>query len=262
MLKKKIKSLLTKIFIGTIIIFSFIGITPRKAYATIKPFELNSKSIVYYEDGEIEPFELNEKSVIYYEKENSKSIKKQGKVTIVLDSGHDYNKTDGKYTNGIDSGAIAYDGTQEANINERLSKEIKLELEKQGIDVILTKKFSNTKTTLGERIKIGNQENVDGYISIHNNSNKNRKIVGTEVFYNKYGQPIAKEICQPLAEHLKTKNRGEKISPYYINKINKPAALVEVGFITNPKECEKVDNPSTARVIAKGIINWVNNSFK
>lgn len=231
MLRKKIEKIVKIAIVGGLLIISIIGSTAQSVSAAIKPFELKENSINYH----------------------------QKQYTIVLDSGHDYNDKDYVYKEGLDTGAIGAGGLQESNINERIAKTIKKELESKGVKVILTKDKVNVRTSLGERIRKGNNtKNADAYVSIHNNANKDRKIVGTEVFYNKYGQPLAKEICKPLADQLNTENRGVKESPYYINNIEKPAVLLECGFITNKEEMEKVDKPETGKNIANSIFRYLN----
>ena len=63
-----------------------------------------------------------------------------------------------------------------------MSRRIKKELEKNGIDVIMTRD-SDKFISLGGRTKIANKNNADLFVSIHANANRRRWIRGFEVYY-------------------------------------------------------------------------------
>ena len=90
---------------------------------------------------------------------------------IVIDPGH----------GGKDPGAIGRTGLYEKTVVLDVSKRIRKELEKKGIDVIMTRD-SDEFITLGKRARIANENKADLFVSIHANANKKRWIRGFEVY--------------------------------------------------------------------------------
>lgn len=58
------------------------------------------------------------------------------------------------------------------------------------------------------------------------------------------------------------KDGGVREAPFWVLVgAQMPAVLVEIGYITNPKEAERLFNPFYQKTLAKGIFNGVNNYF-
>ena len=92
--------------------------------------------------------------------------------TIVVDPGH----------GGKDPGAISVSGLEEKDLNLKVSKYLKDELEQRGFKVILTR-FTDKYLTLQERVNVAKQNNADLFISIHANSSRSRSLKGLEVYH-------------------------------------------------------------------------------
>lgn len=92
--------------------------------------------------------------------------------TVVVDPGH----------GGKDPGAISIHGIKEKDINLKIAKLLKKELEARGVKVYLTRS-QDVFLTLQRRVEIAKEKNADLFISIHSNSNRSRKINGVEVYY-------------------------------------------------------------------------------
>ena len=91
---------------------------------------------------------------------------------IVLDPGH----------GGKDPGAIGRTGLYEKDIVLDVTMKVKDELERKGIDVIMTRD-SDRFIPLNERAEIANKNRADLFVSIHTNANRRRWIRGFEVYY-------------------------------------------------------------------------------
>ena len=101
-----------------------------------------------------------------------KPSEKQFQVTkIVLDAGH----------GGKDPGAISRSGVREKNIVLDVARRVKTELERQGIDVVMTRN-SDIFVPLEMRASIANRSNADFFISIHANASKAKWTRGFEVY--------------------------------------------------------------------------------
>lgn len=91
---------------------------------------------------------------------------------VVVDAGH----------GGRDPGAVGRTGLREKDVNLDLAKRLAGILERQGIEVVMTRKVDKF-ISLQERVEIANRVNADFFISIHSNSARSRKLNGFEVYY-------------------------------------------------------------------------------
>ena len=106
-------------------------------------------------------------------KETKKITKKRYIIKkVIIDPGH----------GGKDPGAVSRTGLYEKNVVLDVSKRIKKELEKNGMDVVMTRD-SDKFITLSRRAKIANDNDADLFVSIHANANRARWIRGFEVYY-------------------------------------------------------------------------------
>ncbi len=78
----------------------------------------------------------------------------------------------------------------------------------------------------------------------------------------------SKRLAQILAKNISrvmdSPNRGAKGAPFYVLKwTNVPSVLIEIGFISNPKEAEKLADPiyrdRIARAIFEGLMDYFSN---
>ena len=97
--------------------------------------------------------------------------KKPGKTLIVLDPGH----------GAQDTGALGKEGTVEKDLVLDLCLRMKDALEKENIDVLLTRN-SDVLVPLRERAAFANFNNADLFISIHFNSSPLKSVRGSESY--------------------------------------------------------------------------------
>lgn len=188
------------------------------------------------------------------------SSKTYVKNLVVLDAGH----------GGTDPGAIGTLNGQdvmEKTLTLQITNKVRTILEDAGYTVSMTR-TGDTLPSLVERPTQANNENAAVFVSIHINSAEATEAHGTEVYYaesnndSDYGttsQKLAKNILTRMLYYMNSTNRGVKSAEHAVTKrCNMPAALAEVGFISNPQE---VYNMSTdeyqskaAQGIAEGII--------
>lgn len=104
------------------------------------------------------------------------------KYKIVLDAGHSESTWETIHGKGV-----VYDGGkvfEEHWFNATVVKYAKELAEQVGIDVVLTQPlFSENEVSLGSRVNIARNENVDLLISFHADANGNRNAKGHWVFY-------------------------------------------------------------------------------
>ena len=186
-----------------------------------------------------------------------------GKV-IVIDPGHGYGKVVGK----LDPGAIG--NVTEQSVNLAVSKILEQKLTAMGATVVRLKtesEFILTET----RPTVARSYGADMFISLHCNSGTNEQAHGVEVYYfTPFSQPLAKYINDNLVSYYDNKvyadgtnsNRGDKYSYYWVTlQQDFPSVLVEMGFITNERECMVMANPTHQDSIAQSIADGVKAYF-
>jgi N-acetylmuramoyl-L-alanine amidase len=103
----------------------------------------------------------------------------------------------------------------------------------------------NNTSSLAERVRLANSWPADYFISIHCNANDNPAINGTECYvYQNYTQSyyLAERILPAIVSRLGTKNNGVRLNPslYVLRRTNMPSVLVELAYITNPDDAQKL----------------------
>jgi N-acetylmuramoyl-L-alanine amidase len=188
-----------------------------------------------------------------------------GKVrTIVIDAGH----------GGYDPGAHGPRGTLEKDVCLDIALKLRHDLNARDpqLRVVMTRD-SDTFISLQERTVLANEAKGDLFVSIHNNASPAQSTHGTQVFFfdsqssDKAAEDLtmrengevnqldvlmtdlaksivrdqsiqfAKGIQNALGIELNLKHRDISYAPFYVlARTQMPAILVEVAFITNPRE--------------------------
>lgn len=184
-----------------------------------------------------------------------------GGKTIVIDPGH----------GGSDPGAISYSRKyRESDLNLSVGLKLERELKARGYNVIMTRR-TDVYPTLSARAEIANRANADGFISIHFNA-ASPAATGLETFYTPQASSSAKSyndrvfaesIQKEMISTLGGRDRGVKQANYTVISSTKTyAALVELGFITNPSDEARLGSDSYHELSAKALANGVDNFFK
>lgn len=186
-----------------------------------------------------------------------------GKV-IVIDPGHGYGKTASK----LDPGAIGY--ATEQSVNLAVSEELERILTEMGATVVRLKTESEFILT-NTRPTVARAYGADMFLSLHCNSVLNEQAHGVEVYYfTPFSQPLAKSINDNLAAYYDNQvyadgtqsSRGDKYSYYWVTlQQDFPSVLVEMGFVTNERECMVMADPSHQTEIARSIAEGVKAYF-
>ncbi len=178
------------------------------------------------------------------------------KIVICLDAGH----------GGKDAGSVASNGKRyEKDDNLKIVLAIQKELEKQDIKVVLTRNKDESVSLL-KRCQIANLRRADLFVSVHRNSSKSGD--GVEIWISQEKDKISEKLANTILNQLqKTQiqtNRGvksgtseNKQGDYFVNRNTKmPSCLIELGFISNNKDNQLLDEnlEQYAEAIAKGIL--------
>jgi len=180
---------------------------------------------------------------------------------IVLDAGH----------GGIDPGA-SKNGIKEKDLNFTILNTYTKDIfALSDIKVYFTRE-TDVKIDLYERAAFASKINADMFISLHMNANNSSSVKGTEVFYSAENNNtsvtgfnsalLAKTLANNISAEISTKNRGASKSDFVVVKYNTvPAVLIELGYMTNSSELEKLKNSGYQQKTAEAIYNTVSDLF-
>lgn len=181
---------------------------------------------------------------------------------ITLDPGH----------GGSDPGAIGASGLKEKQITLEISMRVKDLLEKEGAKVFMTRTTdkdvyapnASDRAELQARVNVAEKHNSDLFLSLHINSSVNKSVGGFSSYYypkTDNDLKIAKAIQDKFAKNFGVDNLGVRQANFYVVKrCSMPATLLEMCFISNPKEEKLMKSKwfqkKTARLIVEGVKNY------
>ncbi|MBW3111900.1 SH3 domain-containing protein [Bacillus sp. MCCB 382] len=175
----------------------------------------------------------------------------QDKV-IVIDPGH----------GGRDSGTTGASGTLEKLLTMKTGELLAEKLKSAGAKVIMTRK-TDEYLSLPSRVSLSHYYQADAFISIHFDSIMDSSIAGhTTYYYHNQQKELADDIHGSLSDRLPTLDRGVRIGDYHvIRENNRPAVLLELGFLSNPTEEANVNTQYFQDLAATAIYHGLGDYF-
>lgn len=177
---------------------------------------------------------------------------------VVIDAGH----------GGSDGGTVGGD-IIEKDINLSVALKLNEILANNNIEVILTRS-TDEDMSLAQRISVANASNADFFISLHcNYYEDDAQIAGLECYYSSPDATESKMYAESIIDAVSLsddiKVRDAKSENYYVlRNTQMPAVLVEMGFLSNYSECQKLLNndyqETLSQKIAEGILQELDNS--
>ena len=185
-----------------------------------------------------------------------------GKI-IVLDPGH----------GGSDAGAIGPTGVTEKSVSLAVSLKAQKLLTADGYEVIMTRTTDVDVAAPGVPDSTELQARVDKappnanlFISVHCNAFSNGSAHGVETYHAPTavkGARLARLLNEELIKLGGLDNRGVKAARFYVMTHSQcPASLIELGFITNPREEKLLASNDYQQKLAQAIANAVNRYFQ
>lgn len=189
--------------------------------------------------------------------------------TVLIDPGH----------GGPDPGAVGRSGVKESDIVLSIANRLRSLLNRAGVEVIMTRVDDTDlaggdagslpavrkRRDLLERARIAAAAEPDLTVSIHANSFPEPIWSGAQTFYRdgcSEGRLLALAIQDSLVRDLGPNPRKAKSADLYIlNSLDPPVALVEVGFLSNPREemllATEEYQQRVAEAIFAGIVSYL-----
>ncbi|MDY4575531.1 MAG: N-acetylmuramoyl-L-alanine amidase [Intestinibacter sp.] len=161
----------------------------------------------------------------------------------------------------------------EYELNLQASKILKQYLEDMGFKVIMTRETNDVNITNSERAIFANENNADLVIRIHADGSEDSSVNGASLHIpasnGKYTAKIyeesnkcAKIIFSDMKEAgFKVNNIYERSDLTGFNWSEVPAVLVEMGFMSNPEEDEKMAEKSYQEKMMKAVAEATQTYF-
>ena len=170
-------------------------------------------------------------------------------IDVIIDAGH-----------GLpDGGAVANDGTTEADLNLAIAIMLNDLLEQNGLKCVMTRStcdsiysegnniHSKKISDIRNRVKISKEHPEALLVSIHMNTYPSEDVYGAQVFYNKnsdFSKSVASEIQNAVNLNFQKENsKSIKQIPgnvYLFNHVPNDCVLIECGFLTNKNDLKKL----------------------
>ena len=197
---------------------------------------------------------------------------KNTKRAIFLDPGH----------GGSDSGAVE-NGVREKDLTLSVYSKVSSRLASLGYTV-LTSRNTDKDVGLVNRADQANKSNADMFLSIHFNAGGRGTAYGIETYYYKHEQgyepainkdkhnsperieksrKLANKIQQNLLYKTGAYDRGVKRASFAVlRETSIPSILVELGFIDNQEEVNKIKTNEYQEKLADGIVDGIVEYYK
>lgn len=203
---------------------------------------------------------------------------------IVIDPGHANHSNLEKEKQAPDSNVMKIkDGggaegintkTPEYEVNMKVANKLKYILESKGYKVIMTKTDNSVSLGNIERAEVGNNNNATLVLRIHADSAENSSANGASMLipapvgYAKNIADISKSYGQIILNSMTAKvgmvNRGlsQRNDMTGFNWSKVPVVLVEMGFMSNPKEDKLLASDNYQSKLADGLADGICNCIK
>ncbi len=206
------------------------------------------------------------------------------KYTVAIDAGHQARgnsstepvgpgaKTKKAKVAGGTRGVVT--GVPEYKLTLAVAKKLKKELVARGYKVVMIRTKNNVNISNKERAEKANEES-DIYIRLHADASGSSSVNGATALCPSASNPyvshlssaskkLSQCVLNSMCDKTGTKNRGlsarDDLTGTNWSRI--PVTLIEMGFMTNPDEDRRMQDPDFQLKIAEGMADGIDSYFK
>ena len=161
-------------------------------------------------------------------------------------------------------------GVPEYQLTLDVSLKLRDILKDKGYRVLMIRETNDVDITNSERAKMANEADADVFVRIHANGSENSSANGAMTICQTSSNPYNSELFE------KSRSLSQKVLDAYteatgirkervwetdtmsgINWCTVPVTIIEVGYMTNPEEDEKMQEPDFQELMAEGIAEGI-----
>ena len=172
-------------------------------------------------------------------------------------------------TKGVSTGVYEYELTLEVSLK------LKEELENRGYEVYMVRESHDVNITNSERAQMAYDSGAEVFVRIHANGSENKKANGAMAICPTEKNPYvaglygeSRRLSELVLDGL-TASTGCKKEKVWetdtmsgINWSKIPVTIVEMGYMTNPEEDQKMAEEDYQRLIAAGVADGIDGYFE
>ena len=186
--------------------------------------------------------------------------------TFVVDPGHGTRFPDGSPLN---VGAVGPDGIEEAKVTLVVAERLARLLRDAGARAVLTRSFAHPYRVATDRrvdnrarAALANALDATAFLSLHADASLDRGKGGTSVFWLRANSfALASNVRHALAPLGLGESEFRVRDLAVTNEARVPAVLVELGFVSNPTQERRLNDPAFQGRLARALFDAVTRTF-
>jgi len=210
----------------------------------------------------------------------------EGQITVCIDAGHKYGGGDSekepigpgatemkaKLTSGA-QGVVTR--VEEHVINLEVALKLKTILIDRGYNVVMIRENGDCTLSNAQRAQVANQAGADAFVRIHCNSSSDGAVTGICTYSPSGSNPYMSaalsqksyELANCVVDQMCAKTGARNLgivtndSMTGINWAQMPVTIIEMGFLSNVDEDQKLSDNTYQALLAYGIADGINEFF-